>query len=63
MRGIQLTSLKIAERDFLEGPQKRGIIMLGEYELSIFINKGGNSAGILPYLPEVRIVQSQQGTY
>ncbi len=63
MRGIQLTSLKIAERDFLEGPQKRGIIMLGEYELPVFIGEGGYAAGILSYVPEVRIIQSQQGTY
>ncbi len=39
--------LKIAERGFVEGFQIGGVIMLGEYESFVFIDKGGNSAGVL----------------
>ena len=49
--------LKITERGFREGLQVGCIIMLGKYELSIFINKGGDSAGVLPYVPEMGIIQ------
>lgn len=43
----------------MEGFQIGGIIMLGEYESFVFINKGGNSAGVLSYVPEMRIIQPQ----
>jgi len=33
--------------------------MPGKYESFIFINKGCNAAGILSYIPEMGIIQSQ----
>ncbi len=59
MRGIQLTPSEIAERGFLEGLKKRGIIMSGQDESSVFIGEGSNTAGILLYIPEVGIIQPQ----
>ena len=32
--------------------------MLGKDELFVLIGEGGNSVGVLSYVPEVRIIQS-----
>lgn len=37
--------------------------MPGEYEAPFFVDKGGNSAGVQSYVPEMRIIQPQQGAY
>jgi len=62
VNGGKWRHLKIIELGFLDGFQIGSIIMLGKYKLSFFIKKGGDAAGILPDVPEVRIVQPQQCT-
>jgi hypothetical protein len=52
-----MVPLEITKQSFLG--QKGGVIMPGEYELSVFITKGANSANVLSYIPEMRIIQPQ----
>ena len=51
--------LEIIKWGFMEGLQKRGIIVFGKDDPSVLIGEGGNAKGILFYTPEVRIVQPQ----
>ena len=47
----------------MEGFQIRGVVVLGKDEPFVFINKSGDAAGILFYIPEMGVIQPQQSTY
>jgi len=51
--------LKITKGGFLEGFQIGSIVVLGKDEASVSVGEGGNATGILPYVPEVGIIQPQ----
>ncbi len=55
--------LEIAEWDFMERSQERGVIMLSKYEAFVFVGEGGNATGILSYISDARVIQPQQSTY
>jgi hypothetical protein len=57
-----LLCLKIAKPVDSQRFQERRIIMSGKDKPFIFVRELSNPTIILPYIPEVRIVQSQQGT-
>ena len=56
-------SLEVAGHGSLQWLQKRSDVVLGEDEPLVVIEKSRNPAGVLPYLPEVRVIQSQHGAY